>query len=189
VEKLKSILTEIRKAVVTLSGGVDSSYLACIAKETLGDNVFAITVSSPLLPVYERNEAQRIAEFLKLPHEFIEIDDDETEQTINFINALELSKKDISGDGVSLPAHYALYVDSLAEIENAPEINRDTIFKNIVNDLKNYKNSDEQIPEFCLVYSEAGDYEEIYVSLNSKKFYKILIEYSNNFPQKPTTPP
>jgi uncharacterized protein len=72
---LKSILTEIGKAVVSLSGGVDSSYLASIAKETLGDNICAITVSSPLLPICERDYAQKIAEYLKIPHEFIEIDE------------------------------------------------------------------------------------------------------------------
>ena len=75
LEKLKSILTEIGNAVVTLSGGVDSSYLASVAKETLGGNVCAVTFSSPLLPAYERDEAKKIAEFLDLPHEFIEIDE------------------------------------------------------------------------------------------------------------------
>ena len=75
LEKLKSILIEIGKAVVTLSGGVDSSYLAGIAKETMGDKAFAITVSSPLLPEREKNEALKIAEYLKIHHEFIEIDE------------------------------------------------------------------------------------------------------------------
>ena len=75
LEKLKSILTEIGKAVVALSGGVDSSYLASIAKETLGDNVRAVTVMSPLLPAHERYGAQKLAGDLKIPHEFIEIDE------------------------------------------------------------------------------------------------------------------
>jgi uncharacterized protein len=75
LEKLRSILIGIGKAVVTLSGGVDSSYLAGIAKETLGDNVCAITVSSPLLPKREKNEASKLAEHLKIHHEFIEIDE------------------------------------------------------------------------------------------------------------------
>jgi len=75
LEKLRSILNEIGKAVVTLSGGVDSSFLASIAKESLGNNVCAITVSSPLLPGCEKLEAQKQAEHLKIPHEFIEIDE------------------------------------------------------------------------------------------------------------------
>jgi len=36
---------------------------------------------------------------------------------------------------------------------------------------------DETIPEFCLIYSEADDPDMISVSLNSKKFEKILREY------------
>ena len=39
--------------------------------------------------------------------------------------------------------------------------------------------ADENIPEFCLIYSEADDPEEIFVSVNSKKFEKILSEYKN----------
>ena len=38
---------------------------------------------------------------------------------------------------------------------------------------------DENIPEFCLIYSEADDPEEIFISLSSKKFEKILSEYKN----------
>ena len=68
-------MTEIGKAAVTLSGGVDSSYLACVAKETLGDNVRAVTFSSPLLPDREMAEAQKLAGYLSVPHEFIEIDE------------------------------------------------------------------------------------------------------------------
>jgi len=75
LEKLKSILIEIGKAVVTLSGGVDSSFLASIAKETLGDGIRAITISSPLLPEREKIEASKIAEYIKIPHEFIEMDE------------------------------------------------------------------------------------------------------------------
>jgi len=36
---------------------------------------------------------------------------------------------------------------------------------------------DINIPEFCLIYSEADDPEEIHISLNSKKFERILSEY------------
>ena len=39
--------------------------------------------------------------------------------------------------------------------------------------------ADENIPEFCLIYSEADDPDEIFVSVNSRKFEKILREYKN----------
>jgi len=38
---------------------------------------------------------------------------------------------------------------------------------------------DLDIHEFCLVYSEADDSEEIFISTNSRKFEKILQEYKN----------
>ena len=74
-EKLKSILTEIGRAAVTLSGGVDSSYLAYIAKEVLGNNVCAVTFSSPLLPAREKFEAEEIAGYIGINHELIDLDE------------------------------------------------------------------------------------------------------------------
>jgi len=38
---------------------------------------------------------------------------------------------------------------------------------------------DETIPEFCLIYSETDDPDEIYISFNSNKFNKILCGYKN----------
>jgi uncharacterized protein len=75
LEKLRSILNELGKAVVTLSGGVDSSCLANVTKETLGDKTRAITVLSPLFPDHERLEVVKLAERIKIQHEFIEINE------------------------------------------------------------------------------------------------------------------
>jgi uncharacterized protein len=68
-------LAEIGKAVVSLSGGVDSSCLASAAKETLGDNASAVTILSPLLAENERLDVLKLAKHLKIFHEFIEIDE------------------------------------------------------------------------------------------------------------------
>ena len=75
LEKLKSIIAEMGSVVVTLSGGVDSSCLASVAQETLGDNACAITVLSPLLTKHDKIIVSKLAEHLKLRHEFIEIDE------------------------------------------------------------------------------------------------------------------
>jgi uncharacterized protein len=75
LEKIKSILTEMGIVVVALSGGVDSSCLASVAKETLGDNACAITVLSPLLSKNDKLVVEKVVEYLKIRHEYVEIDE------------------------------------------------------------------------------------------------------------------
>ena len=60
--KLKELLKEIGKIVVTYSGGIDSSYLLKVALDTLGsENVLAAVVNSELFPDYEFDMAIDLA--------------------------------------------------------------------------------------------------------------------------------
>ena len=60
--KLKALLKEIGKIVVTYSGGIDSSYLLKVALDTLGsENVLAAVVNSELFPDYEFDMAIDLA--------------------------------------------------------------------------------------------------------------------------------
>ena len=58
---------------VALSGGVDSSYLAYAAKQS-GIPCKAYTVKSQFVPQFELNDAKKIAEFIDIPLEIIDID-------------------------------------------------------------------------------------------------------------------
>lgn len=74
---LKKRLKELGRAAVTLSGGVDSSFLAYAANSVLRGNSFAITIWSPLLSAKDRNDIFSFAERYNI--QLIRIQADETD--------------------------------------------------------------------------------------------------------------
>lgn len=70
---LVEYLTSLSNIAVALSGGVDSSYLAYAAKQS-GIPCKAYTVKSQFVPQFELNDAKKIAEFIDIPLEIIDID-------------------------------------------------------------------------------------------------------------------
>ena len=64
--------------IVAFSGGVDSSYLALVAHQTLGSRALIVTAESPSYPSHQRNIALHLVEKHGFNHEIIrsdEIDD------------------------------------------------------------------------------------------------------------------
>jgi uncharacterized protein len=72
LNRLKGQLAGLRSAAVAYSGGVDSSVLLFIAKESLGEGVVAVTARSEVLPELELGDAVRLAEQLSVPHWILE---------------------------------------------------------------------------------------------------------------------
>lgn len=72
-EKLKENLLALGRVMIAFSGGVDSTFLLWVSRETLGENVLGVLVDLPFLPRKEREEAERIARKLQIPFKIIEI--------------------------------------------------------------------------------------------------------------------
>jgi uncharacterized protein len=75
LRRLQGILSYFSSALVAYSGGVDSTLLARMAHEALGDRMTAVLVASPLLPPREAGRAEDIAASLGFPLEVVEADE------------------------------------------------------------------------------------------------------------------
>lgn len=71
---LKSDLKSMGKVAIAYSGGVDSNFLLKVAKDTLGNNVMAITVNAMMHSKREIEEAQNYAKEYKVNHLLYSID-------------------------------------------------------------------------------------------------------------------
>ena len=68
---LKARLREYKNAVIAFSGGVDSTFLARVARDVYGDNLLLITATSKTYPFYELDEAKSLGELLGIKHRII----------------------------------------------------------------------------------------------------------------------
>lgn len=68
---LRALLGQSGPLLVAYSGGVDSSYLAHVATEELGDRALCVTGDSPSLSAQQREQAAEIARRFGFRHEII----------------------------------------------------------------------------------------------------------------------
>jgi uncharacterized protein len=67
LDQLRDLLRSYGSCLVAYSGGVDSVFLARVARDVLGDKSLAVIADSPSLPRRELEEALEIAEKFQIP--------------------------------------------------------------------------------------------------------------------------
>lgn len=71
LQKLRTILKNMDSVLVAFSGGLDSSFLLKVCKDTLGDRVLAVTAQSSTYPKEELIFSKKIAASLGARHKII----------------------------------------------------------------------------------------------------------------------
>lgn len=71
MQLIKEALSSKSSAVVAFSGGVDSSTLAALAYEALGDNALAVTINMHSLPAGELQMAKDVAREIGIRHKVV----------------------------------------------------------------------------------------------------------------------
>jgi uncharacterized protein len=74
-DALRALLRSYESCLVAYSGGVDSAFLACVARDELGERSLAVIADSPSLPRRELEQALALAEQFHFPVRVIRTDE------------------------------------------------------------------------------------------------------------------
>ena len=96
LHQLKTIFAEMEKALIAYSGGIDSTLVAKIAYDILGDRALAVTAVSPSLLPEELEDAKIQAATIGITHELVKTHEmDNPNYTANPINRCYFCKSEL----------------------------------------------------------------------------------------------
>lgn len=94
--QLKALFAEMEQALIAYSGGIDSTLVAKVAYDVLGENALAVTAVSPSLLPEELDDAQTQAQAIGIPHELVETHEMENPNyTSNPVNRCYFCKSEL----------------------------------------------------------------------------------------------
>ncbi|PAX54611.1 ATP-dependent sacrificial sulfur transferase LarE [Brunnivagina elsteri] len=96
LEKLKVLFTDMEQALIAYSGGVDSTLVAKIAYDVLGEKALAVTAMSPSLLPEELEDAEIQAATMGIRHQIVETNEMENPNyTSNPVNRCYFCKSEL----------------------------------------------------------------------------------------------
>ncbi|MDJ0774807.1 MAG: ATP-dependent sacrificial sulfur transferase LarE [Mastigocoleus sp. MO_167.B18] len=96
LEQLKTIFVQMERALIAYSGGVDSTLVAKIAYDVLGNKALAVTAVSPSLLPEELEDAKIQAATIGIPHQIVETQEMENPNyTSNPVNRCYFCKSEL----------------------------------------------------------------------------------------------
>ena len=82
IAAVRADLAERERVLIAFSGGVDSSVVAALAHDALGEDAVACTAKSETLPAAELDGARRVAEEIGIRHEIVEFSELDSDQFV-----------------------------------------------------------------------------------------------------------